>query len=98
MSTDYVCVYMGDDSCPNCGGWKYASNGHFEGRVWVKDEGLGPFTAVDGNNQYCSEDCYEEAKTYAEQQRQRRLDDWCPECGYDRHEHSEECPRARSNA
>lgn len=95
----FICILTDDvlhESCPNCGGWRRADNGHFDERThkWVKDPGRGPFVALDGNDQYCSEDCYEEAQTFAERARRARESDWCPECGFDRHEHNEGCSRA----
>lgn len=52
---------------------------------WTKAGG-GPF---EGDPRFCSEDCYADAATRAEETARRTA--WCPECGYDNSEHGPDC-------
>ena len=58
----------------------------------TKAEG-GPF---EGDSRYCSEDCFAEAAERARRQAGYAATEWCPECGYDRHERAPGCPRCAS--
>lgn len=52
---------------------------------WTKAGG-GPF---EGDPRFCSEDCYADAATRAEETARRSA--WCPACGYDNSEHGSDC-------
>lgn len=68
-------------ACLNCGGFT---------RSVDPDTGeRGPF---DHDPRFCCEDCYAEAQMFAERARREAASDWCPACGYDRHEHADDCP------
>ena len=54
---------------------------------WTKVEG-GPF---EGDFRFCSEECFEEMMEFQSQREAERVSDWCPECGYDNHEHDLDC-------
>lgn len=74
------CLYLGDRSCPNCGRWLYAKD---------PDTGIaGPFAGPNGVLCW-PEECWEELEALAARAARRREAVWCPECGYDNHEH---CP------
>lgn len=57
---------------------------------WTKAAG-GPF---EGDPRFCSEDCYADAAERARRQAEHAATEWCPSCGYDRHEHAPGCPSA----
>lgn len=41
---------------------------------------------------FCSTDCVDELEKWDDKAR-NRVSDWCPDCGYDRHEHAPDCAR-----
>lgn len=69
------------DECPNCGGSP-------------KADGCSPIKAFDGFT-YCTSECAEEAAHLADRERRRFASTWCPACGYDNHEHADDCSAAR---
>jgi hypothetical protein len=76
--TTSVCLYFGTpDECLNCGG--SASLGGTQE----------PLRADHGT--YCSLDCHDEAVEFAARMKHRLWSDYCPSCGFDRHEHAEDC-------
>ena len=88
-ATGFVCVLTSDllvgdgfDPCLNCGG-----SATLGGTQWAVVTDLGRF---------CSEDCAAEAEEFAARARKAAATDWCAECGFDRHEHAPDCPRARA--
>lgn len=40
---------------------------------------------------YCSVECFDDWEEYLDQQDRARAAEWCPTCGYDQHEHAEDC-------
>jgi hypothetical protein len=74
-TTGIVCLYFGNGE--DC--WNCGG--------WLKASG-GPF---EGHSRYCSEDCFAEAAERARRQAEYAATEWCPECGYDRHEHAPHC-------
>lgn len=75
----YLC-YGNPEECPNCGGWTRAGKG--------RDRG--PFTDATGED-FCSEDCAEEAAMFRDRGRRQAAKGWCPGCGYDNNEHAPGC-------
>ena len=75
-----MCLYFGTPGeCHNCGGFTGAEG----------DDGVtGSFP---GDPRYCSEDCFVDAQEFAERAKREASSDWCPTCGYDRHEHAPDC-------
>jgi hypothetical protein len=88
MTTVFLCT--GDDvlggpfgqTCWNCGGWVHAGD---PPEVPEGEEPIG--------GHYCSVECHDEALRFAERARKAFVSDWCPQCGYDRHEHGPGCPK-----
>ena len=81
----FVCV--GDTSeCWNCGGWVHADGCVPEGEPPIADH-------------YCSEECMDEALTFAEQQKadQEARTRCCPSCGFDNQEHDKGCHQNGKN-
>ena len=76
--TDVICLYFGDpDECQNCGG---------SATLGGTQEAL---KTPEGT--FCSADCHDEAVEFAERAKAGHRSNWCPECGFDNHEHSTEC-------
>jgi hypothetical protein len=41
---------------------------------------------------YCSMECHDDWEDYLARQAEWRASDWCPSCGFDNHEHADDCP------
>lgn len=77
-TSGFICMWRGwPGECPNCGGW-------------TKADGCEPIQAFDGFT-YCTSECAEEAAELADRERRRFASNWCPACGYDNHEHADDC-------
>lgn len=75
-----ICLYFGTPGeCQNCGGSVYAEG---------EDGFCGPF---EGDPRYCSEDCFADAQEFQQRQARYWATEWCPTCGFDRHEHAPDC-------
>ncbi len=95
-TTSYLCVWFGTPGeCQNCGGSTHAEDGEFVDGVWTPTPGgeRGPFKP---DPRYCSEDCFAEAQMDAERWK-RAAADWCPSCGFDRHEHADDCSNRKAS-
>ena len=68
--------------CQNCGGSTRSI-----------DEETGERGPFEGDPRFCSEDCFAESQMFAERARRQAASDWCPSCGFDRHEHADDCTR-----
>jgi predicted RNA-binding Zn-ribbon protein involved in translation (DUF1610 family) len=84
MSDGFICLTTDDQlrwtECANC------TDGGVElrGEQWIVNaEGV----------KFCSPECADEYDTRVEHERARRATDWCPDCGFDSHEHNVDCPR-----
>lgn len=40
---------------------------------------------------YCSVECHDAWEEHLDEQNKQRSEQWCPTCGYDRHEHAPTC-------
>ncbi len=76
----YICIWLGTPSeCQNCGGWTRSED---------EDGNRGPFP---GDERFCSEECYTDHQEFVEREQRARANEWCPVCGFDRHEHAPDC-------
>ena len=41
---------------------------------------------------YCSLECHDDWENYLAEQDEKRVTNWCSMCGYDNHEHADDCP------
>jgi len=82
---EFICLYFGwPDECLNCGG--SASLGGTQEPV-VSDRG-----------RFCSEDCAADAEEFAQRAKREAASSWCPSCGFDNHEHDDDCEHANDCA
>ena len=74
---------IGFHECANCSdaSWFYRDE-----QPIVNDKGI----------KFCSVECADEAETRWEREAAWRASDWCPECGFDNHEHQDFCSRTRA--
>lgn len=77
--SNFLCILTTDryDECLNCGG--SATLGGTQMPI-LSDRG-----------RFCSEDCAADAEGFAQRDRAWHASDWCPSCGFDNHEHAEDC-------
>lgn len=69
--------------CPECG-MRHGECLNCGG--WLHREKEGGY-----DGQHCCKECAEDAAVFAARAKRERETNWCPSCGFDNHDHAEDC-------